>query len=333
MDLESRVFSQAESSQISDKYTAVRILGGNELDDEGRAFMARYGVGGYPTLLAMTADGAVLGRSFERTIEGILDAMKKASEADATFRAREEEIGKSQLPEALREMGGLYKDRMQWDKARADFEKLTASNPKLDDQVALLEVYTAQNATEERKKLLTTLVDTYKDNKDRIQWRIDLATADIPSRVTTREEFMAMMDGRKAALEGLVAQVKEPADQAIVRKQLADVLARLNKVDEAMTHWDWILEHAPDSPAVPDVLWAKAYTMINQGYVAQDLEKVKAARAIFQKLVDEHAGSPMASRAQRVLPQADNLIAQLEAKAKAAEEKKDGEEPKDGDGK
>ena len=54
------MFSAAESRRINDAAVPVRILGGADMDDAGRAFMERYGVGGYPTLMAMTAGGAVL---------------------------------------------------------------------------------------------------------------------------------------------------------------------------------------------------------------------------------------------------------------------------------
>ena len=50
--LEDRVFSQADSAQISDAYVAIRILGGHDITPAGEKFMARYGVMGYPTLLA-----------------------------------------------------------------------------------------------------------------------------------------------------------------------------------------------------------------------------------------------------------------------------------------
>lgn len=321
------MFSQAESSQISDKYTAVRLLGGNELDDAGRDFMERYGVPGFPTMLAMTADGAVIGRNLPRSVAGILQAMEVAAQAEASFRAKEKEIGESQLPEALREMAGLYKDRMQWDRARTNYEKLTAKDPKVEDQVALLEVYTAQGAKEERNQLLGLLVETRKDDENYIQWRIDLATSDLPAQFKSREEFVAAM---KTALEPLLDDVKKPADKAVVHSKLADILRRTGNTDEAMTHWDWILENASSSPLVPEVLFAKAYTMINQGYMAKDLEKMRAARAMFKKVIDEHPKHAVAGSAARVLPQADDAIAKVEAQIKAANEKKDGEEPKEG---
>ena len=328
------MFSQAESKQISDDFTAVRLLGGNDLDDAGRAFMERYGVGGYPTLLAMTSDGAVVGRDLDRSLEGILKAMGKAAEADATFRARVKEIGASQLPEALREMAGLYKDRMQNDLARANYEKLVASKPQVEDQVDLLEVLTALGDKPARIGLLTTLVATRKDHEDHIQWRMDLATADLPTKIETREQYTEMMGLKKAALEKLVKEVKETNAQAVVRNELADTLARLNEGDAAVGHWDWILANVKEGDLVPEALWGKAYLLINMGYVAQDLAKVKEARALFQKLAADHAGHMLATRAQRVLPQADGLITQLEAKAKEAEEKKEGDEEKPGgDGK
>ena len=117
------MFSTADSKQISDKYVAVRLLGGNDLDDECRDFMQRYGVQGYPTLLAMTPDGAVLGTDFQRDVAGILATMDQAATADQNFRTKAKELGASKLPEAVRTMAGLYKDRMQWAEARTRYER------------------------------------------------------------------------------------------------------------------------------------------------------------------------------------------------------------------
>ena len=35
------MFSKAESAEISDKYVAVRLLGGEDLDDEGKRVLIR----------------------------------------------------------------------------------------------------------------------------------------------------------------------------------------------------------------------------------------------------------------------------------------------------
>jgi tetratricopeptide (TPR) repeat protein len=313
--LESRVFSQAGSNKISDKFTAVRMLGGNDMSDEGRAFAKRYGLRGFPSLYAMTADGAVLTQSFQRDLDGILAGMEGAVKTDAEFRAKEQELGKSKLPEALRTMAGLYKDRMQWDQARANFEALCVSNPQVDDQIGLLEVLTAAGDADARKALLGTLIETRKDHEKHIDWRIALATADINTSPQSREEFQAMLEAQKAAYKGLLGELTKPANQAVVRNRLADVLFRTRDLNGATEHWDWILANAKDSPAVPDALFGKGVAAVNQGYGTQDVVKVKEGKALIQKLIDEHGSHAKAGQARRVMAQIDMLIGQLEAAA------------------
>ncbi len=323
------MFSTAESKKISDDYVAVRLLGGNDLNDEGRAFMKRFGVRGYPTLLAMTADGAVLSTSFQRDTAGILTTMAGAAKTEAEFVAKVKELGASKLPEALRTMAGLYKSRKQFDQARANYEALTAKNPQVDDQVALLEVLSAVSDKEAHKALLGTLIETRKDHAKHINWRLELATADLPTQIRSREEFMAMQKARKTALEALLPTVTKPSDEAVVRNELAVSLSRLQDSEGAAKHWDWILANAKDSEAVPGALMGKAIMAINGGYMTSDVAKVKEGRALLQKVIDDHGTHAAAGQARRFIGQADQLIQTLEAKAKAKAEAD--AEPEDAD--
>jgi tetratricopeptide (TPR) repeat protein len=311
------VFSTADSKKISDEYVAVRLLGGNDLDDEGRAFMKRFGVRGYPTLLAMTADGAVLSTSFQRDTAGILSTMEGAAKAETEFRAKAKELGASKLPENLRTMAGLYKSRKQFDQARANYETLTAKNPQVDDQIALLEILAAEGDNPAHKALLGTLIETRKDHAKHINWRLELATADLPTQIRSREEFMAMQKARKTALEALLPTVTKASDEAVVRNELATSLSRLQDSEGASKHWDWILANAKGSDAVPGALMGKALMAINGGYMTSDIAKVKEGRALLQKVIDDHGSHKAAGQARRFIGQADQLITQLEAKAKA----------------
>ncbi len=311
------MFSQAGSNKISDKFTAVRMLGGNDMSDEGRAFAKRYGLRGFPSLYAMTADGAVLTQNFQRDLDGIISTMEGAAKTDAEFRAKEKELGKSKLPESLRTMAGLYKDRMQWDQARTNLEALTKTNPSVEDQVGLLEVLTAVGDDTARKTLLGTLIETRKGHAEHINWRIALATADINMRPQSRDEYTAMLDAQKAAYTTLLAEVKTPADQAVVRARLADVAMKSRDSKTAAEHFDWILTNAKDSPVVPDALFGKGVALVQQGYGSQDVTKVKEGKALVQKLIDDHGTHAKAGQARRVMSQIDMLIAQLESAAPA----------------
>ena len=101
------MFSQPGSDEISDKYVAVLLLGGNDMNDEGRAFAEKYGVRGYPTLLALTHDGAVVNRSIGRTRDGILEAMATAQTNNEEFLVEKEELEGKKDAESLRKLGTL----------------------------------------------------------------------------------------------------------------------------------------------------------------------------------------------------------------------------------
>lgn len=331
------MFSLADSSKISDQYTAVQILGGDDLDDEGKAFMQRYGVGGYPTLLAMTADGAVVSRKFDRSLDGILSAMAAAVTSNDEFKKSEAELSGKTDAESVRTLSGLYKERSQLAKARAGYETLTKKDPEIADQEALLEVLGSLGDTEARKALLKVLVDTRKGHEKHIDWRMEHAMADLPRQVTSREEFMEVMGKRKTALEGLLPSVKEPSDEAAVRGMLAQILANTGDREGAEEHWSWILEKAPKSKAAAAALWMKGQNLIRQGQFESDPAKVAEAKTLWEQLAKDHPDTPMGQRAGQLMPQLDGLIQMLEAKKKAAEEaekkadeEKEPEEKKDG---
>lgn len=317
------MFSQDGSAALSDKFTAVKLLGGNDLDDEGKAFMKRYGVGGYPTLLAMTPDGAVVSRSFgDRTLEGIVGSMVAAVTADGEFRAKEADLASKTDAASVREMAGLYKARSQLDKARTRYEKLTAEKPSVEDQENLLEVVSSLGDSAARKGLLATLVGTRSDHAKHIEWRTELAMVDVPTQVTSRAEWNDVMGKRKAALTALLPEVEKVADQAHVRGILADIAANTGDRDAAGAHWDWILEKAPDSKAAAGALWMKSNDLIRQGRFESDATKLKDAKALWGQLVKDHATSPGGQRAKQFMGQLDGMIAALELKQAEAAEKK-----------
>jgi len=335
------VFSLADSSKISDKYTAVQLLGGNDLDDEGKAFMKRYGVGGYPTLLAMTADGAVAGREFgERTLEGILAALDGAAADNEEFKKTEAELGKKTDDESVRTMAGLYKERSQLAEARTRYESLAKKKGvQLEDQEALLEVLASLDDGAARKALLKVLVDSRQDHEKNIHWRMEYAMADLPAQVSSREEFIEVMGKRKDALLALLPEVKKVEDQAVVRGTLANILINTGDPNGASTHADWILEHAPKTEAAASALWIKSNGLIGQAQLDGDPAKAKAGKALWEQLIKEHPDTQFAERAGQIMPRLDGLIQMLEAKKAEAEKKPDEEKPdgekepeKEGDG-
>ncbi len=318
--LEDRVFSLADSSKISDQFTAVQLLGGNDLDDEGKAFMQRYDVGGYPTLLAMTPDGAVVSREFDRTLDGILSAMEAAVTKNEEFKKSETELSAKTDAESVRTLAALYKERSQLTKARAGYETLTKKDPEIADQEALLDVLGSLGDNAARKALLKVLVDTRAGHEKHIDWRMEHAMADLPRQVTSREEFIDVMGKRKTVLEELLPSVKEPMDQAAVRGMLAQILANTGDREGAEEHWSWILEKAPKSKAAAAALWMKGQNLIRQGQFEGNPAKVEEAKTLWKQLAEDHPDTPMGQRAGQLMPQLDGLIQMLEAKKKAAEE-------------
>jgi len=316
------VFSQPEGKAISDKYLAVRLLGGQDLDDEGKAFMARYGVGGYPTLLAMTADGAVLTKQFQRTADGIVEAMDGAAKSEASFKAKEAELAKKKDDASIRELAGLYFERFQLDQAREGLEALTASNPTVEDQLQLLEVLGSMNDMEARKALLGSLVKSRPNHADLVKWRIALATADVPTTFASREEYMAAMEQVKQALTELLGKVEKPADEAVVRVRLAAALNSSRDRESALEHWDWVLENARDSDAAADALMGKAEALFRaaQG----DAKKLEVSQAMLQEIVDKHPSSPQASNAKRAIPAVQRAIDKAVADAAPAPDDESG---------
>jgi hypothetical protein len=341
VSLENRVFSQADSARISDKYVAVRLLGGDDLDDEGREFMRRFDIGGYPTMLALTADGAVAGRSFgDWTTDGILGAMESAEKANTEFLAKEAELTKKGDPASSRELAGEYLVRAEFEKSRSALEKLVSTGePELEDQLMLLEVVGRLGDKDARKALLGTLIETRKDHEDHINWRVDLAMAHLPTQITNEEEFREVMEGRKAALTSLLADVKKPADQAVVRHALASAFANTGDLETATGHWNWILDNARDSRVAPDAIWYVGLQLFKGAKDPftgnDDLEKLNKCLALLEEIVAKFPDHELAAQAQQAaLPVVRKRIAAQIAKddaaKKAAAEKEAGKDGEDG---
>ncbi len=308
------MFSKAGSKAISDTYTAVRLLGGRDMTDEGRAFATRYGVTNFPTLLALTADGAVVGEGFQRDLAGILTGMKTASAADADFRAKAKALAAKPTPDALRTMAGLYKQRRQWADARARYEAISSTELLVDDKVALSEVLAQQGDVPARKALLSSMIRTHRSDARHLAWRIALAEADADVAGLARAEELTI---RRRRLEALPGAVTDTPQVAGVRARLAEVASAQRDREAAMAHWDWILAHAPTSKAAIEALHGKGMATIHRGYGRGDLAEVKAGRALLQRLVDEHPTHATTEGVRRLLVQVDMIVKQLEARAKA----------------
>ena len=200
------MFSKDGSAEISDKYVAVKLLGGNDLDDEGKAVMKRYGIGGYPTLLGLDSDGALLQTEFSRSTEGIVKAMEGAAEAKVEFakKLKEYEAKKDDV-DLQRGIADLYLKRRQMKEARPMLEAI-AKQGKADDLTKLLSCLQAMDDKDAAKGLMGTLVEKFPDHEQYASWRMTLAMADLeqPSRELDREENKKRFEAIADAIEGLL---------------------------------------------------------------------------------------------------------------------------------
>lgn len=319
------MFSQPESAQISEKFVAVKMLGGQDLDDEGKAFMSRYGVQGYPTLLAMTADGAVVSRSFQRTMDGIIKTMEDATATNEAFLKEAAELSTKTDPESMRTLAKKYAERSQLDEAGGLYEKLVASKPTAEDRLAYIAVLAVKGDDDGRKAQYEALLEENADHEDAIDWRIELATFGLPQRFKTREQMQEVMGQRKERLTKLLAEVQKPLDQAAVRAQLGEAFFATGDRDTAKEHFQWILDNARKSKHAGLALLAIAMaTYMEDPTSVENLEK---AKELLDEVVANHADSPVhrtaTMRSRQLGMRLEMLREEAEKKAKEAEEKKD----------
>jgi tetratricopeptide (TPR) repeat protein len=309
------VFSQADSAAISDKYTAVRLLGGYDLDDEGRAFAGRYGVSSFPTLLAMTPTGAVLTRSFQRDTAGILETMSKAADLQAAFEKKKAELEKKTDAASIRSLARLQQKRLELEAARTGFEALVAKEPLLDDQVALLGVLKSLGDQAASQKLLAALVKDHRADARWIGWRIALALADVPTEFASLEARQAAEAQTLASLKQLLEEVEAKNDQAAIRLKMASLLNRSRNREEALAHWDWILKNARDSASAPEALMQTA-TALFRGADSK-VERLEEVKNLLKEIVDKHPDHPAAADAGRYIVAVQKSIDKLKAQKPA----------------
>lgn len=308
------MFSEASSADISAAYVAVRVIGGADDTDMGRTLRRRYGVSTYPTMFALTADGAILRRSFQRSVAGILSAMSAAAETQKQFLAVSAALAGKQDAASLRRLATLYGERSQFRQARALLERISSAERTVADQVALLAILAALDDTAATQALLQTLIATHADHPDNIRWRIELALAAAPQEFATREAKEAAGVQRVAALTALLIRTERVSDQAQVRLQIARLLNSSPGRAGALEHWDWILEQARDSAAAPEALMQKAIALYMGAAGAAD--KLEQVRLLLQEIVDKHPQHPAAEGAKRYLPRVQRTI----DRARAAED-------------
>ena len=307
--LEAAVFARPESRVLGTRYLAVRLLAGDDATDATRAVAHRYRLTAAPTMLALAPDGGVLARAFPRDLDGILATMAQAELAEAAFRRRAATLGGSDDPADIRALARLHAERASWAQARQGYERLLAMHDGVRDAQSLLAVLEAQDDRPARRALLERLVAAHPEHPHHTHWRIALVLLDAPDAAARRD-----------ALRALLAEVSSDAARATVRFALGDVHATLRENDQAMTQWDWILAHAPESPQAADALLRKATTTLRRGQGLGDPAVVRAARDLLTRFLREHPEHDAASTVRRLRAEAERILGQLEAKQARADE-------------
>jgi tetratricopeptide (TPR) repeat protein len=298
--MESRVFSTPESAKISDEWVSVLVRGGDELDEAGAAFMERYGVQGYPTLLAVTAGGEVVDRDLLggqfRDADYIFGEMMKAQKTNEAYVEERARILAEGDAEKLRELARKMVDRRNPGAARKLLEKAIAKAPSPDTYQELAGVLGLLGDRDAERKTLETMIFEYPKHENRMGWRMRRATLHIdpPTDPASAQTALGSM---AQALETLLAEVSkenDAEDEAKLRLELAGLRRELGELDAAQAHVDWVVENAAGTPLAHDARLFQAHTALGRG-------ENETARELAEAVLTEVKEGPRAARAHELL--------------------------------
>jgi hypothetical protein len=299
--MEDRVFSLESSKQISDQHIAVKLLGGDDTTPETRAFMTRYGIRGYPTLLIMNADGVRLDEGkVGRTVDEILAAVDGGKKVEA------------QLAEAAKgdetEYMALLKKHMDWNTLGAMIEKKAAAAPTAELHEDLHEIYAKTGDMKKADALMETMISTYKDHEKRPGWRVAVAKKPM-NGVNSIEEYKAKVPGAIDSLNALIKAADEEKDLktgVAARLELGNLLSgsdrHIGRGAEADALFDWIIENHADTNYAPTAQMGKA----NRCWSKKDFA---GCRAALQVILDKWPDSEEAKIAPRGIENCDKKMA------------------------
>jgi tetratricopeptide (TPR) repeat protein len=246
--------------------------------------------------------------------------MSKAADRQVAFEKKKAELEGQTDAASVRTLARLQKERLELEAARSGFEALLAEKPQLEDQVELLGILKSLGDEAASKKLLGALVKDHRADARWIGWRIALALADVPTSFASLEARKAAEAKTLATLEALLGDVEAKNDQAAVRLQMAAILQRSRNREEALAHWDWILENARESASAPEALMQMAGALF-RGAVGK-VERLEEVQDLLKEIVEKHPNHPAAADAGRYIVAVQKSIEKL--KAKEAEESKEG---------
>jgi hypothetical protein len=299
--LEDGPFSEGKSKEISDKYVAVRLTGGDDITPEVREFMTRYGVRGYPTLYVMNADGHLVVSRVGRSVDAMLQALADGEQSEKELA----EAKKKTDPEGKKALAGLLKDRLAWSDLAAMQQSDLKSAPSAGAYGELARTYALAGRAADERATLEKAVSLYPDAKERIAWRIRLATMGVDfTKAASRDEYVKLNDEAVKALDGLLAKLveeKDAAGAATVHATMGNMLVSAGKADDAEKHFDAALAADAKGAAAPSAMMGKA----NCAWSRKDYA---ACKATLEKLIAEFPASEEAKRAPKGIENCDKKL-------------------------
>jgi tetratricopeptide (TPR) repeat protein len=253
----------------------------------------------------MNADGAVLTKipTFADDeplgLDDFLAALEDAKRKEAEFQAKRAELLAKDDPAAWAEIAKWQVERAEYGAARDLHRRILAREPTLDNWGMLAYLDKMAGDAPAERRTLETMLATFPDHDERIEWRIRLATMDLGTRVKTEEEMDALIGRHVAALRTLLATIEPEGrvpDQAEVRMRIADLLVKKGDFEGSKEPLRWVVERAGDGRHGPAARWALAFAHYQK-------EELEPAIAILEELIAKHPTSSQARQAKDVLQQ------------------------------
>lgn len=296
--LEQKVFADPRAADIAARFTPVRLLAGDEITPVVKDFIRRYDVAAYPCLFLMNADGHLIVRTMDMTVESVLrglDFAKEDAKEYAEWLAVKEPAGRKKLREIL-------ENRCAWEPAiallKTEIEK--ESTPELLTHLA--DAYRHAGQAAEERATLTRAVETFLEAGERTRWRIRLATMELDVLDNDPDNFAACVIDRLEPLAAALAKENERAGEADVRLLLGDYHARLHRCDEARREFNACISLAPTARSAPKALLG----MAGCSWWELDYETCKS---ICERVVKDFPRSDEARAARRTIRSCEEEMA------------------------
>lgn len=252
--LEQRVFADPRAPEIAARYQPVRLLAGDEITPDVKDFIRRYDVAAYPCLFLMNADGHLIVRTMDMTVDSVLrayDFAKEDAKEYAEWLAVKEPAGRRKLREIL-------ENRCAWEPAIALLRAEIEREATAELLTKLADAYRHAGKPAEERATLTRAVETFLEAGERTRWRIRLVTMELDVLDNDPDNFAACVIDRLEPLAAALAKENERAGEADVRLLLGDYHARLHRCDEARREFNACIALAPSARSAPKALLGMA---------------------------------------------------------------------------